>query len=207
MMKKTKTEELALIIAEIERLSQSEENLINRQELVEILRELNLPVERLDEALLAVERKKNLVKQRQKIILISTIFIMILTSGIFYVGIRRQQYQQDLANMTAIDSRITLEEDDKNNLEIISRQNSPRLHFRVTFQDTPVGKPLSLGCDWVNPEGKIIHQNRYQTRIVEKEIWHTRCRYRLGNTSIPGTWQVKMFSGDRLLKEQTFQVE
>ncbi|MEB3339713.1 hypothetical protein [Okeania sp.] len=139
--------------------------------------------------------------------LVSTFISVLVVAGIFYSVFSWQKYQQALAKMMAIDSRITLEEDNKHNLEIINRDGSPRLHFRVTFKDTPVGKPLSLGCDWINPQGEIIHQNRYQTRTVEKEIWHSRCRYRIGNSSIPGTWKVEIFSGDRLLREQTFQVE
>ena len=201
------TEDLKLIISEIERLSLSKESEVNRQQLMEIITELNLPIELLDEAILAVENKKKTAKKRNKLILISSVTTIFVFFGIYYSVMSRQKYQQTLAKMMAIDSRITLEEDNKKNLEIINREDSPRLHFRVTFKDTPVGQPLSLSCDWINPEGEIIHQNRYQTRPVEKEIWHTRCRYRIGNSSIPGTWQVQMFSGDRLLREQTFQVE
>ncbi len=206
-MNNINTEELKLIISEIERLSSSKESQIDRQQLTEIITELNLPIELLDEAILAVERNKNLAQKRKKLMLISAALSVLVVLGISYPIIRWQKYQEALAKMMAIDSRITLEEDNKQNLEIINREDSPRLHFRVTFKDTPVGQPLSLGCDWINSQGEIIHQNRYQTRPVEKEIWHTRCRYRIGNNSVPGTWQVQMFSGDRLLREQTFQVE
>ncbi len=206
-MNKIKKSELDLIIAEIERLSQQKEQEINRQELIEILQELSLPIDQLDEALLIIKKKQTANRNKKKISFIFVLFFIGFIGYIAYENISWKNHQKALHNMIAIDGRITLEEDNKNNLEIINRQDSPRLHFRVTFKNTPVGKPLLLGCDWINSQGQIIHQNRYQTRPVEKDIWHTRCRYRIGKTSIPGTWQVKMFSGDRLLRSQTFQVK
>lgn len=200
-------EDLKLIIAEINRLSQEKEQIIEEEELKEILRDLNLPLELLDEAKFAIEEQKRIAKKRQKTLLISAILGVFLTGGVTYFALSNQQYQQALSKMNAIDHRITLEEDTKNNLEAVSRQNSPRLHFRVTFENTPVGKPLRLACDWINPQGQIMHENRYQTRTVEKEIWNSRCRYRIGDTSTPGVWQVKMFSGNRLLASQSFEVK
>jgi len=141
-MNKINTEDLKLIISEIERSSSFKESHIDYQQLTEIITELNLPIELLDAAIVAVERNKKLAQKRKKLMLIYTAISVLVVAGISYPTISLQKYQQALAKMMAIDSRITLEEDNKQNLEIINRENSPRLHFRVTFKDTPVSKPL-----------------------------------------------------------------
>ncbi|NES80118.1 MAG: DUF3859 domain-containing protein [Moorea sp. SIO2B7] len=207
MTEKITPEQINQIVAEINRLANQKETEIDRQQLEEILKELNLPVELLDEALLAFKKRKSKARKSKRIMLAITCLIFVSVALISTMTIFYQKRQQALGEMTAIKNRITLEEDNGGDLTIINRQDTPRLHFRVTLENTPVGKPLALGCDWINPSGKIVHQNRYKTRPVEKEIWHTRCRYRIGAASEAGKWNVQMFSGDRLLASDTFTVK
>lgn len=206
-MDKIKTERLDRILSEIDLLIKQKEYELDRAEIEVILEELNLPVELLDEALIKIQTKKYLEIQKRRffVSVVGTLVVILCVVGFFFYS--HHQRQIALSKMLAIKSRITLEEDNGGDLKIIDLKNSPQLHFRVTLKNTPVGKPLSLGCDWTNSKGQVVHQNRYNTRAVEKEIWNTRCRYRLGSTSQTGEWEVKMFSGDRLLASDSFLVQ
>ena len=52
--------------------------------------------------------------------------------------------------------------------------------------------------------GQVVHQNRYTTKTIHKDVWPTYCRYQLGTTAQPGTWQVEMTMGDILLNRYKF---
>jgi hypothetical protein len=70
-----------------------------------------------------------------------------------------------------------------------------------------VGQRLSLSCNWIDPSGQIVHQNRYQTKEITTPIWNTFCRHNLGSEMPVGTWKVEAFLGDRRLSDATFEVQ
>ena len=92
-------------------------------------------------------------------------------------------------------------------LTVVDSQQNPEVFYRVTLQDAPVGKKLSLGCDWINPNGEISHQNSYQTKQINKEVWPTYCRYQFNPSSPVGKWHVEMYLGDRSLSKTEFTVK
>jgi hypothetical protein len=103
--------------------------------------------------------------------------------------------------------RVTLAQDNGGNLSTIRRQNSGEIFYRITLSDAPVGQRLSLSCNWINPSGEIVHQNRYQTKEITTPIWNTFCRHPLGSEMPVGIWKVEAFLGDRRLSDATFEVK
>ncbi len=92
-------------------------------------------------------------------------------------------------------------------LNVIDSQKNPEVFYRVILQDAPIGKKLSLGCNWINSNGEISHQNSYQTKEINREVWPTSCKYKF-NPSLPmGSWQVEMYLGDRSLSKTEFIVK
>ena len=77
----------------------------------------------------------------------------------------------------------------------------------MTLKDTPVGQKLDLTCNWIDPNGQIVKQNRYQTREIDKSIWDTQCRYIIGSASTPGKWKAQIFLQGRQLSETEFEVK
>jgi hypothetical protein len=75
------------------------------------------------------------------------------------------------------------------------------------LKDAPVGKKISLSCDWIDPSGQVVKQNRYQTREIDKPIWNTHCRYQIGTAASTGNWQVKMFLENRAIGSASFEVK
>lgn len=93
---------------------------------------------------------------------------------------RQEAIANKMANISGSQSRITLAKDSGDNFTVFDRQERPHLYYRVTLQNAPQGDKLSLGCDWIDSTGQVVHQNRYQTKTINKDIWPTYCRYQLG---------------------------
>ncbi|MBP0021633.1 MAG: hypothetical protein J7647_29270 [Cyanobacteria bacterium SBLK] len=210
MNDKLTPKQLNQLIAEVERLSQARENDLDREQVKQILAELNLPTDNIDEALMQIRRREALASEQQQKRLLILGFGLALLSLIGWGSWQFFQHRQAIARVSAdpASSRLTLERyDSVNNLSFVDRQKSPTIYYQVKLQQTPIGRRLQLGCNWTTPEGQLAHQNRYQTRTIEKNAWSTRCRHQFGTTSSLGTWQVEMFLGDRILSQTEFTVK
>ncbi|WP_421655996.1 DUF3859 domain-containing protein [Leptothermofonsia sp. ETS-13] len=167
-------EQLGKIVGEVERLSQQRQNEVDREQMVQILQELNLPPELIDEAMIQVQRRDALaVQQRQTRRLIVGIAAC-LAVAIGGIAFWSQQNQQTLARVAVQQDRITLTQDDGSNLTTVSRP--AEVVYRVTLKDAPVGKKLDLSCDWIGLGDQVLKQNRYQTKEITTPVWNTQCR-------------------------------
>jgi hypothetical protein len=110
------------------------------------------------------------------------------------------------AAVTASSGRLTREEDNGGDLAAVSRREGPEIWYRVTLAGAPVGAKLSLTCDWIDPAGRVAHQNHYETRVIDRPVWPTHARYRLGPGSTTGTWTVRLALDGRVLHSTTFEV-
>jgi hypothetical protein len=199
--------QLEKVVAEVQRLSERKQAELAPEEVREILRELNLPPEFLEEARVQLDRREALaIQQKRDRWIISGFVGLIFFSVIGFVVITQNQ-QQMTARVMAQRDRVTLAQDNGGNLSTIRRQNSGEIFYRITLSDAPVGQRLSLSCNWIDPSGEIVHQNRYQTKEITTPIWNTFCRHQLGSEMPVGTWKVEAFLGDRRLSDATFEVK
>ncbi|MDV3000062.1 MAG: hypothetical protein N5P05_001668 [Chroococcopsis gigantea SAG 12.99] len=199
--------QLDKIVAEVDRLSRHQESELTRQQVEEILEELNLSSELLHDAIIQLERKKALAMQQRRNrwigVAIVTVLIIALSSTLF----SGQNYQKKLETIGVYQSRITLGEDKGENLGVIERQNNAEVYYRVTLKEAPVGEKLNLKCDWIDPSGQIAHQNNYETRQINTTLWQTHCRYQIEAASPAGNWQVQMSLGDQVFSQKSFVVK
>ncbi|MFM7363959.1 MAG: DUF3859 domain-containing protein [Cuspidothrix sp.] len=198
-------EQLNQIIAEVQGLQLRQEAEFDQQQIQEILQELNLPPELLDEAIIQLGRRQALeVQQRhQKMIIAGVVAsVIIAMGGFFFVN---QQQSSLLANVSVQQDKITLA--DNLTLQIIDRQSNSELFYRITLKDAPIGKKLSLTCNWIDPSGQIVKQNNYQTREIKTSIWDTYCRYTINPTAPVGNWKVEILLEGRKISEETFIVK
>ncbi len=207
MKERITPEQLTKIVAEVERLSNQRDKEIERQQVKEILEELNLPVDLLDEAMIQLQRKETLAIQKKRNLLISLGVAVVIIGTIITTSIFLQNRQASLANIVAYQSFLTLSQNQGENLTIIERGQSPEIYYRVTLKQVPLGQKLSLKCDWLDPLGNIAHQNKYQTRTIDKEVWNTFCRYQFTSNSLEGNWKVQMKLGDKVLSDTSFVVK
>jgi hypothetical protein len=199
--------QLEKVVAEVQRLSQRQQAELAPEQVREILRELNLPPEFLEEAMVQLDRREALaVQQKRDRWIISGVIGVVALSVIGFMVFSQNQ-QQMTARVTAIRDRITLNQDNGGNLNTVPRQNNGEIFYRITLSDAPVGQRLSLSCNWIDPSGQLVHQNRYQTKEITTPIWNTFCRHTLGSEMPVGTWKVEAFLGDRRLSDATFEVQ
>lgn len=199
--------QLKQIVAEVERLSNLRQSELDSEEVTQILQELGLPPELLNEALIQLQRREALAQQQRRNRWIAGGLAAAAAGAIAITGFYIQQNRQAIDRVSIQQNRITSVQDDGGNLTVISRQNNPEIFYRTTLKDAPIGKKLSLSCDWIDPSGQVVKQNRYQTREIDKPIWNTQCRYQIGTAAATGNWQVKMFVESRDIGSASFQVK
>lgn len=199
--------QLAQVIAEIAQLSQQREAELAPEQVREILRELNLPDELLEDALVQLRRREALEKQQQRgrwiAIATAVAAIAIVSTGVWF----RHNQDQQIAQVVAGQDRIAQSETGGDSLTQVSRQTVPRVYYRVTLKDAPIDRQLSLQCDWIDPSGQTVHQSRYQTRTIDTPIWDTYCFHDLSASAPSGNWEVRMSLEGRGLSTQPFAVQ
>jgi hypothetical protein len=199
--------QLEKVVAEVQRLSQRQQAELAPEQVREILQELNLPPELLEEAMVQLDRREALAVQQKRDRWIIGGFVGLIFLSVIGFLVFTQNQQQMTARVTAQRDRVTLNQDNGGNLNTIRRQNGGEIFYRITLSDAPVGQRLSLSCNWIDPSGQIVHQNRYQTKEITTPIWNTFCRHQLGSEMPVGTWKVEAFLGDRRLSDATFEVQ
>jgi hypothetical protein len=199
--------QLEKVVAEVQRLSQQTQAELAPEQVREILRELNLPPELLEEAMVQLDRREALVIEQNRDHWIIGGFVGLIALSVIGFLVITQNQQQMTARVTAQRDRVTLNQDNGGNLNTVRRQDNGKIFYRITLSNAPVGQQLSLSCNWIDPSGEIVHQNRYQTKEITTPIWTTFCRHNLGSEMPVGTWKVEAFLGDRRLSDATFEVK
>lgn len=198
---------LEKVIEEVSRLNAQQQEDIDAEQIREILAALNLPPELLEEATVQIHRRKVIrAEQRRTRWVVSgvvSLIVLLMVAGVWTNQRRRSQ----LARIVGQRDRITLAQDDGDSIQTVSRQKGRVLFYRVTLDEAPVGRALSLSCRWVNPTGQVVHQNKYKTQPVSTPVWNTYCRHTLGTSAPIGQWSVQMFLGDRPIEDITFEVQ
>lgn len=201
--------QMAQVVAEVERLSQRREAEYNPEQVKEILQELNLPPELLEDAMVQLRRQEALEVQKRRNRWIMGGVVVALVGAIATTSIfiqNQRNVENAIANVSAANSLVTLTQNGASRANQIARQSNPRVYYRVTLQNAPVGEKLSLACDWIDPSGNIAHQSRYQTRQIDKSVWPTFCYHQLNSGSPAGSWKVQMLLGNRTLSTTRFDV-
>ncbi|MGB3641521.1 MAG: DUF3859 domain-containing protein [Rivularia sp. (in: cyanobacteria)] len=208
MQQRLTQKQVSQIVAEVERLSQRRQSEIEVEELQQILNELNLPDDLLDEAVMQVYRKQAMDKQKKRNRKIIGGVMTVVVSAIAATFFMQQQQQQALERIKVYDSRVSFRHnDDSASVEEINRQNTPEIFYNVTLQDAPVGKQVELGCNWVDSNREIAHQNSWKTKTISKEVWNTHCRYKFKQNVPAGNWLVQMTLDDEVIISNKFVVK
>jgi hypothetical protein len=199
--------QLSQIVGEVELLSQRRDDELDPEQVKQILQELSLPPELLDEALVQIRRREALAVRQRRNRWIAGGVIASLVVAIAGTTVFIQQNQQAIARVSTAQSQIALTQDGSSSLKEVNRQASPLIYYRVTLKDAPIGKKLSLSCDWIDPSGQVVHQNRWETQTIDKAVWSTHCRYQFSPAASPGNWKVQMSLGERTLSTTSFTVK
>jgi hypothetical protein len=204
MEQRLTTQQLDQIVGEVGRLANRQQAELDRSQVQEILQELNLPPELLDEAMIQVQRKEALARQRKRNIGVAIAGITAVAMMFAGTSLFLQNQTANLSKIAASQDRVILVQSGENS-KIISKGSD--LSYQVTLKDAPVNEKLNLTCNWLDPQGQIIHTNRYDTKNITTAVWNTQCRYQIPVSAATGVWKVQILVGDRLLKQADFEVK
>ena len=173
---KVDAEELPGIVEELTRIQREEEGALDRRQTQELLRELDLPDDRLDEAraALAVRRARE-EERRKRLKLAGAVGMALLLLGL---ALGWRDHQRDRAIEQVIAGRVALTMAGAPVAGVVSRSARPELGLQVVLQHAPRDAELALSCDWRGPGGELLHQNHWQTKAIDKDVWPTQCRRR-----------------------------
>ncbi|MCY7273668.1 MAG: DUF3859 domain-containing protein, partial [Phormidesmis sp. CAN_BIN44] len=143
--------QLTQLVAEVGQLSKQRKEELSSEQVRRILLQLNLSDDLLDEAIGQLNQRKALSRQQKRNWLIGGVIAVTLTGGIATTALLHQQYQQQIAQISVLQNRITLANNSRISSGQIDRQNKPKVFYRVTLQDAPLGDRLSPTCEWIDP--------------------------------------------------------
>ena len=206
MQQRLTPEQVSQIVAEVERLSQRRQSEIEVEELQQILRELNLPDDLLDEAVMQVYRKQALDNQKKRNRWIIGGITAVVMGAVAATFVMQQQQQQALKGIS-YDGRLGFRPNDSASLEEIERKNTPEVFYNVTLRDAPVGKQVKFGCNWLKPNREIAYKNSWKTKTIATDIWNTHCRYKFKENDATGKWIVQITLDDEAKTSNTFFVK
>jgi hypothetical protein len=208
MEKQTRLSEkqMADVVAEVSRLSLARAETLERRQVEDILRDLNLPTDLYDDAIAQLNRRESLAREQRRnrwlIAAAAAGLLCLLVFGYWWYASRAATF----AAITGERGRITRAADDGASLSTLTRNGADAV-YHVTLRNVPLNQQLNLSCQWVDPNGQVFKINNWQTRATDKSVWVTSCKCQLGAAATAGQWKVKMQLGDRTLSETAFQVE
>ncbi len=198
-------QQLNQVIAEIQKISSQREGSITIDQAREILRDMNLPDELLEEAVLQVKRREAQKSQTLVNFLVITGALVVLGVGIGATFLFHQRQQAAIAKVTSQTSMVTIGSNKDRAVQVVPRPSE--VVYRVTLANAPIGQKLPMSCEWFNPEGTVVQQNSYRTKEINKSLWNTQCKYQLNTSDLPGTWSVTMYVKGRPVSTTTFRVK
>jgi hypothetical protein len=152
----------------------------------------------------ALERAQREARRKKTRIILAMAAIVLAV--IVLVSVSMWRHSEAEGRVTAGQARITHSVDDGGSLQSVTRDGQ-EVFYRVMIRDAPAGESLSLTCNWIDPQGNLFHQNRYETRAIDKSAWPTFARCQIGLSAPKGRWKVELLLGDRVLSATSFEVE
>lgn len=206
MSRKLSQEELQKVIAEVTRLVEKKEQNLDRQEVVKILDELNLPSELLDEAMTEISRREIKQRAQRKGVVIAVAVAAVVAAACFFFISTASVRNTEMGKIQATSARLTSAVDDGSDTTTV-HTDGKEIFLRITLQNVPLNERLSMRTDWIDPAGKVFKQNSWQTKPTTATVWETHSKVVIGDAANRGDWLVRVFLGDRFLTEKKFKVE
>ena len=202
--------QLGQVVAELSRLALQREDQRRRgldcEQVIQVLKELELPIDLLDDAMEQLRQREALARRRRKqvrLVIAAITLLLVIIIAVFLMASHRSAV---LGRVSAGQDRITRAGDDGGNLSKVLRDGQDVV-YHVVLRDVPVDEKLSLSARWFDPSGRVFHENHWETRLTDKSVWPTLARCQLGSAAPVGTWRVEISLGGRVLSTATFEVE
>ncbi len=198
-------DELPEIVEETARLEEEDQALLETKEAKQILRELDLPDTRVDEARKVIAERKVERARQTKGRVIGAVIAAVVVVGVAALALRSSTHTEALGQMSVAQAALKL-----GNAPLpatVPRAASPEIALDLVLEKAPQGSALPLTCAWSAPDGSLRYQNRWETKSIDRDRWPTRCKHTFGGGDPAGRWSVTMKQGERALATESFVLE
>jgi hypothetical protein len=181
------TEELEDVVEEIAKDEAA--NGVSSTQAREVLRELDLPADKLEEAAAKVRQRREAEaleksQKKRKLLLGASVLAVLLTAGVG-VGVWMQAHAAKVARITAADPVLS--------------EEGGQLRLSAKLMSAPSGETVPMTCAWRSPDGALLHENAWQTKPVSHNAWETHCVLK----SAPEHVKVAMSAHGRVVAESS----
>lgn len=198
-------DELPEIVEETARLEEEDQALLETQEARQILRELDLPDTRVEEARKVIAAKKEERRAIRQRSLVAAAITLAAIVGAGALALRAGTHSAALAKLGVAESALKLAGAPLP--ASVPRAQSPEIALDLVLADAPQGAGLPLSCTWSAPDGAVRYQNRWETKTIDRDRFPTHCRHTFGAGDAAGRWSVTMKQGERALATESFVLE
>ncbi len=138
---------------------------VSRDDAREVLRELDLPPDKLDDAAVLVRQRRDAAaleksKKKRALLLGAGVLAVVLTAGVG-LGLWKQAQAAKVAGITAADPVLSVE--------------AEQLRLSAKLMSAPRGESVPMSCAWIGADGALLHENAWQTKPVSHDAWETHC--------------------------------
>jgi len=197
--------ELIRLVEEVSKLDLERKQMLDKSQVSQILKEMDLSDDLLDEAMVRLDEKRAVEKKKRIVFsvtaAVAAVAIIALSSTLWMSS----NYAGQLAKVTAADTRITTEVQSSADLSVVTAGNGT-IFAQVTLHDVPLGTRLPMRVEWIDPSGTVFRENTWQTKPTDKQTWQTHAKVDLPTSVAKGDWVAKFLLGDRIVATKTFVV-
>lgn len=205
-------QKLGPIIDEIEQLeNESQNQLLDRGQVRDVLQQVAVPTHRLDEAVARVdarelEQAQNKAKKRKLFLAVGAVVtaLSLGTATLVYVTSDRAAA---VARVSASDAQLSVAGVARPSGSPIKSGVAQEIQLDVVLHDAPTGRSLDMACDWVGPSGQTVYESHYQTKTIDRANWPTHCKAGFKTSAPAGAWTVRMKVADHVVIETPFTLE
>lgn len=206
MADKLDEREIVRLVAEVSKLEQEKQQLVTRDQVADILRELNLSDSLLDEAMVRLRKRDAATKKGIKMALITLAVAAVIGGGATMMYLGNQNMVKQLAAVSADQVEIKVKSAHASPVTEIQADDE-NIYVSLILHDVPLNESLPLHATWQRPDGSIYHENNWHTKQTSTRTWDTHAKCEIDKNAPLGTWLVKIFLADRLVATKEFVVK
>lgn len=204
MQDKLSEKELVRLVEVVSQLDEERKQMLDRNQLAQILRDLNMSDDLLDEAMVRLEQGKLTAQRKRKTISIAAVIAACVIAAAAALMFSTTSYNNQLAQITSSETRITSMSEANADLSAVPAGTG--VIANVTLQNVPQGARIPLHARWIQPDGTVYHESSWQTKPADKRTWQTHAKADIRPSAPKGDWSVQFVIGDRVVATKKFVV-
>lgn len=205
MEQKLSEKEVVRLVAEVSKMDAERQQMLDKAQVAQILRDLDLSEDMLDEAMIRLEQSRAEEKRKKSQMQIGMIGVVLAVVSLVTIFGVNMTHNNELAAITASQTRIASQSAPTADVNVVNAGGG-MIEAHVTLQNVPQGQRIPMRAKWIDPTGVVFHENSWQTKPAQGSTWDTHAKCDITGGAAKGNWLVKFFVGDREVASKPFVV-